>query len=128
MTQNKSSSKDDIPPTSTLNFDTDLEEISRVLRLLNKIKERVAYLLLAFPETKNSDGLLESLYFGLFHNIASFRSLTPREIRIFDSNDTVRRMRQELQREDPSKYGPTDPEVVKKRRLKRRAVESVIER
>ena len=126
MTQHKNSPDDDIPRPPIFGIVPNLPELSATLSRLRQISDTVSFLLMEFPDARNSDGLLFALFLGLVQGMKWFLELSPDHIRLLSQLDTVRRMRQKLQAEDPETYGPTDPEVRKWRTRKRRAVEELL--
>jgi hypothetical protein len=103
--------------------DGSFDLVSQALRRQKNIEDRVVYLLETFPQSRNNDGLLISLYFGLMFGINCFLSLTPNQIRMISSFDSIRRARQKLVAEDRSRFEPTNSETRKRREVKRRAME-----
>ena len=87
------------------------------------IKERVEWILKNYPEARNNDFYLYLLYLRNFERELSkyikyipfglIKSATPFE--------SVRRARQLIQNTE-GKYPPTDPEVIRRRRIKEKAM------
>jgi len=84
-----------------------------------KTKEMVEYCLKAYPETANSDVQLTFRIIHLFYNqhirIIDGKWWVSCEIQKIIREDHVKRIRAKFNEE--GKYLPTDPEVIKQRRL-----------
>lgn len=94
---------------------------------LKTVKERVEFLLRNYPNARNSDLYLTILYLRRFTELGKYLNYVPYEVikkyeGVFES---VRRVRQYIQN-TLGKYPPTDPEVIKRRRRKERAMRRVM--
>ena len=84
---------------------------------LDTILDKVEFLLIRFPRARNNDGYLLLLYWKHYLGIP-VPPLTWKQILMISCFDSVRRMRQKLQADEPENYGPTDPIVAYRRRRK----------
>lgn len=81
-----------------------------MLQSLKNIEQRVGLVLAKYPDARNDDKLLIKLYWEEFDKVKSLNDIvdaTPPE--------TIMRVRRKLN--EKGKYLPTDPEVLKRRRL-----------
>jgi len=110
-------------------YEDDVAE-QEVLEELRTVKERVEYILRKYPEARNSDFYLIVLYIRKFEKkLSKYIKYIPYEvIRGYDGLfESIRRARQYIQNTE-GKYLPTDPEVLKKRRIKEQAIRKVVNR
>jgi len=110
-------------------YEGDVAE-QEVLEELRTVKERVEYILRKYPEARNSDFYLIVLYIRKFEKkLSKYIKYIPYEvIRGYDGLfESIRRARQYIQNTE-GKYLPTDPEVLKKRRIKEQAIRKVVNR
>ena len=106
------------------------EEEEELLDRLKTVKERVEYLLRKYPGARNCDLYLIVLYIRHFiPELAKYISYIPYEvIKKYDGiYESIRRTRQYLQN-TLGKYPPTDPEVIRKRRLKEGIIRRAVRR
>lgn len=93
-------------------------EVEELANKLKTVKERVEFVLRNYPETRNDDFYLWLIYVRLFcKELAKYISYIPYEVlKKAPKFETIRRVRQKIQNEE-HKYLPTNPKVLKKRRL-----------
>jgi len=101
-----------------------LEE--HLLRRLKTTKERVAYVLEHYPETRNDDRYLWLIYVRLFcPELSKYIKYIPYHVlKNTPAFETIRRCRQKLQ--EANLYPPTDPRVARRRRRLSEAYRRVI--
>lgn len=96
----------------------DLDEEDELLSKLKTVKERVEYLMSISPNARNSDFYLIILYIRHFvPELAKYIGYVPYEIikKYEGLFETIRRTRQKIQ--EDGRFLPTDPAVLKRRRL-----------
>jgi hypothetical protein len=91
------------------------DTVKEVKRVLLETKRLVKMLLIGDEKTKNSDKWLEWKVF-LYDTGLSPEDLPYDIFALARPFESVRRTRAQLQSESPGLYGPTDPEVIVKRK------------
>ncbi|CDQ41779.1 hypothetical protein [Virgibacillus salexigens] len=91
-----------------------------LIQELKHKKEKVAFILEHFPDSRNNDNILCSLYWKLVD-----KAKTVDDIMHATSPEVIRRARQKIQN-DYHLYMPTDEKVLKKRRISAEIVERYI--
>jgi len=93
-------------------------EVEDLAEKLRTIKERVEYILKNYPETRNDDMYLWLIYVRLFDpELSKYIKFIPYNIlKKAPKLETIVRVRRKIQNEE-HKYLPTDPKVLKRRRL-----------
>ena len=118
---------DETPDALTRPNDWTYSEVSSNVQELNTMKEKVAYILNRFPETRNSDKALFVEYLRAFHGLNPTTALLD-VVRRGDlpAQTAVARARAELQNKYKL-YLPTRPEVLLKRQRRQAAYQQVFE-
>jgi len=99
--------------------------LSQVLAELVKTKDQVRYLLEKYPHTRNHDFYLQLMWLKVF-GCVQIPYLDWSMIKAFSGRlETVRRVRQKIQNED-REFLPTDPEILRRRRVREAEYRSVI--
>lgn len=93
---------------------------SKLLKDLSHKQDKVAFILEHFPETRNSDNLLCVMYWKLVDG-AKYVD----DIQFATNPEVIRRARQKIQNEH-KRFLPTDPEIVKRRRIEAEIVRQEI--
>ncbi|WP_240033785.1 hypothetical protein [Oceanobacillus profundus] len=87
------------------------EFYSSMLEELENKKEKIAFILQHFPDTRENDNLLCSMYWKLVENVEHVD-----DIARATKSEVIRRARQKIQNER-GLYLPSDPDVIRRRRL-----------
>lgn len=93
-------------------------EVEDLVSKLKTVKERVEYVLRNYPESRNDDFYLWLIYVRLFcKELAKYIDFIPYNVlKKAPKFETIRRVRQKIQNEE-HRYLPTDPKVLRKRKL-----------
>lgn len=78
--------------------------------------EKVEFILKHFPEARNNDNYLIYLYWKLVDQCETLE-----DIMHATSPEVIRRARQKIQNEK-GQYKPTDPEIIKRRRIAEKSI------
>jgi len=94
---------------------------------LREVRNKVADILREYPEARNSDLYLTILYLRKYTELGKYIRFIPYDvIKKYDGLlESIRRSRQYIQN-TLGLYPPTDPEVVRKRKLKEKRIKKTI--
>jgi len=94
---------------------------------LREVRNKVVDILREYPESRNSDLYLTILYLRKYTELGKYIRFIPYDvIKKYDGLlESIRRSRQYIQN-TLGLYPPTDPEVVRKRKLKEKRIKKTI--
>jgi len=96
----------------------------KYLEQLEKVEDKVKYILENIPETRNMKN--KDFVFLYWHLVSKLNIISNQVIATLDDPESVRRCRQLLVQHDFSKYGPTDQEHIDEKNLKETATYSYV--
>lgn len=96
----------------------------KYLEQLEKVEDRVKYILENIPETRNMKN--KDFVFLYWHLVSKLNIISNEIIFGLDDPESIRRSRQALVQHNPEKYGPTDQEHIDEKNLKESATYSYV--